>query len=54
MLNEKFIADSKDPGSILWANGTTKKRYDIENDKFRSYLDDEGKVDYYNPIIFYK
>lgn len=50
MIQEKFETSHKDPSTLLWANGTTDKRFDINGNKF--YLRNTQQKQYNDIDIF--
>lgn len=53
-VNEKFVTSEKDPASLLWVNGTTDKRFDINGNWFKDVSNENelGKLSPWNPCYF--
>ena len=51
-VNEAFVTSSEKPESLIWANGTTDKRFDIAGNKFfdTSSSGSHTKISALNPI----
>ena len=52
MLSEKFVANIDQPEKLIWANGTTDKRFDLGKNKFRSIANpnEEAKFSPFSPM----